>query len=277
MRECFRTINVQWIGQWGLFSLCGIASAGGYLWIATDRGVSLLQDRIPRPIAWDSVEQFLFVSRSRILAAIIALCILCFCSTRLILLFLQWNALLIKDFACAFYLTRYGRWRLFRAYRSRLLTDREIVAALDQFVELPYVWNREQGTDAHKPLFERLQARKERLNLALIAQGGAGKSTICRRILGLSIQGKLALDSTNRIPVIIEGFSFRGNLVDAIVNTLKRNRAYVNAPIVESQLELGRLIVILDGFSEIPSSVLSGGGDTNLISALSNYPDTTFI
>jgi hypothetical protein len=254
-----------------------ITSAGGHLWIATDHGVSYLQDNVPRPIAWDEIQQFLIKGKDKAAVALVVLCIFAFCSTRLILLLLQWNAPIIKDAASAFYLTRYGRWRLFRPYRSSLLKDRDIAAAIKDFVELPYLWKSIPPGDVHKPLLDQLQARGEKANLTLIAQGGAGKSTICRRIVGLSVLGKLAIGGEKREPVIIEGFSFRGDLVESIVNALKRNRAYVNTPIVESQLELGRLMVIFDGYSEIPSAVLSGVGNGNLISVVSKYPDTLFI
>jgi hypothetical protein len=77
-------------------------------------------------------------------------------------------------------------------------------------------------------------------------------------------------------PVLVDGVAYSGNLLTAVTEALKRDHAYVNAPIVESQLTAGNLLVIFDGFSEVRESFFKDAS-SDIPSFVRQHPDTPFV
>jgi ABC-type transport system involved in cytochrome bd biosynthesis fused ATPase/permease subunit len=101
--------------------------------------------------------------------------------------------------------------------------DRTNNSKHEQFVEPPYIW-RPTSEQLKRKIFCEELALRQKQNVVVIAQGGAGKSTLCNHIVGLAAQGGLRIAGQNQEPVLIEGFSYSGDLFDSIVNVLKRNK-----------------------------------------------------
>jgi len=223
---------------------------------------------------WNAVRAYVSAHVSQVVGYCLVAIILLTFSTRLILLLLQWEVPIVKDIASSFYLTSIGRWRLYRQYHKSIRTQPEMLALSRRFVELSYIWN---GVVLQGELTSQLAASKSLHGLAIVADGGTGKTATCYHIAYLCSAGGLRIGGKPRVPVIVEGFAFSGNLVDAIENALTRYHAYVNSSIVKAQLEMGVLVVIFDGYSEIPQMVTANDKTRDIAAIVSKFPDSSFI
>src|SRR6266702_2613563 len=249
-----------------------LAFDGTYLWGGSGNGVYYIKDQIPRPnpfisSAFDVLKSHVSEAVSIALVALL----LIFGSSRLVLLCLQWDVPLVKDFAAWFYLTRYGRWRLYRKYRRNLL-DRPSMRDLENhFDDLPCEWN---DLSESPPFVERLTSLREKCNVVLVGPGGGGKSTACNRLVRSAAE-RIPICGKRRQPVLVEAYTYRGDFLDSVVAALKRGGAYVNRSIVESQCLMGHLLIVLEGYSEIVTDSIPTEKD--LISIVSDSHESVFV
>jgi photosystem II stability/assembly factor-like uncharacterized protein len=254
----------------------------GQLFISTDAGLFYLYDQLPRGKSYQLAalrdHVWLFSGTLFVLLLMVAL------STRLISLLLQLDIWGINKIAPAFYLSPFGRWKLYRVYRKRLRAAREIIYSVEHYIDLPFECNGEvtdlesgnQPTGAVKlsEIFTQLRPAKRAV---VIAEGGRGKTTLCNYITYRCIVEHQTFHRKRLQPVIVEGLSYAGNLLNTITNALRENRAYVNTAIVSSQMAAGNLLVIFDGFSEIRETYSSAALTDDLPEFLRQQPDTPFI
>jgi hypothetical protein len=89
--------------------------------------------------------------------------------------------------------------------------------------------------------------------LILLGDFGSGKSTVLERVFVECAKQRLR-DATARFPVFLRLRSLRQHVdLWSFVSTNLRDQQYITPPkhVFDSQLQLGRLIVFLDGFDEI--------------------------
>lgn len=207
---------------------------------------------------------------------LVALSLLLF-STRLILVLLQLDVRPIKDIAPLFYLTSFGRWKLFHGYRHELQKDTEIADNARHYVDLPYEWSGTDDAPPNSKLSERIQRSVVTRAIVVLADGGRGKTTLCHYLALRAAQGYLTRGGRRIEPVIIDGLAYTGDFIGTITDSLKQHHAYVNTAIVESQLSLGNLLVILDGFSEIREAFRKEADSSDVPAFVRKYPDVPFI
>jgi hypothetical protein len=207
-----------------------------------------------------------------VLIGVLALIVL---SPRLIARLLQLDVWGINRLAPAFYLTRLGRWKLYRRYRDQLRQSPDVKYSVERYVDLPYESDSSEsdGTKlsdlfAHLPLSKRV---------VVIADGGRGKSTLCHKLAQRCITDRDLVGGRLLEPVVIDGLFYAGNLLNTITNVLKKGRAYVNETIISSQLAAGHLLIIFDGFSEIRETYLNAASSEDVPEFVSRHPDTPFI
>jgi hypothetical protein len=198
-------------------------------------------------------------------------------SSRLILLLLQLDIWGIKNIAPAVYLTAWGRWKLYRRYRAAVASDAEMRNHSERYVDLPYEWPGSSPEDMNRRLSERIGELPPGPRLMLIAQGGRGKTTLCHQIAVRAAEGRLRFRGRRVEPVIVEALGYTGNLLEAVTTSLKRRKAYVNSTIVESQLLTGRLLIIVDGFSEIRQSCREAAESSDIPKFVKEHPDAAFV
>jgi hypothetical protein len=208
-------------------------------------------DRVPRGVSWQAVKVGIESLRGGLWTIIGAVLFLTFASTRLVSLTLQLNAPPFTWIAPWFYLSPFGRWRLYRRYRKSLLRDREVALASEYYVDLPYAATGSAGGASASPLSEAVWKALPEHAITVVADGGRGKSTLARHMALRVLRDPLHGSRRRLTPVIVEGLAYTGNLVSALTGSLRRHRAYVNETIVASQLAAGHLLVVFDGYSEI--------------------------
>ncbi len=246
----------------------------GTLLIGTDQGVFYVVDRIPRGMWYQRVFEWAKKNPKISLAGIGSIIVLFVFSTRTILFLLQFEVWPLSALAPWFYLTPFGRWKLYRRYRLNVKKDAAIQDAT-RFVDLPF--DMPDGGKSQERLSASAEAEVAKNGrLIVLGEGGQGKSTLCHYLALQTAQRSLRAKKRLE-PVLIEGLDYSGNLLTAITNTLKQHRAYVNSQIVESQLLAGNLLVILDGFSEIREAYRSAADTADIPDFLQNHPDTPFV
>ena len=242
--------------------------------IGTDAGVFLVTDQIPRGRWYQRVWKVIEQNPLEFSGALLVLLLLVALSTRLILIFMQLDVQPIKSVAPWFYLTGFGRWKLYRRYRRALMKDPEIQTHARWYVDLPYEWERADGKSEESALSERIgHSLAAQRRIAVIAGGGRGKSTLCRYLAQSTAQGDKGMGGRRLEPVLIEGLAYDGNLVEAVTSSLKQYRAYVNSTIVESQLTAGNLLVLFDGISEIREA-FRPAAESDIPGFVKQHPDT---
>lgn len=195
-------------------------------------------------------------------------------STRLVLLLLQLDIALLKPLAIAFFYTPLGRWKLYRKYKKGLKEDANIYFHAQHYVDLPFE-SSDGGSD--KALGAFLEDSILTRNVCIIAEGGRGKSTLAYKLALQSADGQLVINKKNPIPVVVDGLTYDGNLLESITSTLRQKRVYINAAIVESQIAAGNMLVILDGWSEVREFYNKPDESSDIPKLLSGSPDTRFI
>jgi hypothetical protein len=203
-----------------------------------------------------------------IVATLLVLLIL---PSRLVLLLLAQDILLINSLAPWFYLTVFGQRKLFKPYRASITTNREIRDDAERYVDLPYECS--DKTDGRRLSVLILDLLAKRKGVGIIGEGGRGKTALCRHLTTKVIRDARP-DLRRTQPVMIDGLTYTGNLVDAIVGTLKQSRAYVNKAIIESQLSMGYLAILFDGLSEVRESYRDAAEMTDIPAFIRQHPDT---
>ena len=188
------------------------------------------------------------------IAVVVCTCLLIvICSTRLVSLLLQLEVWPITLLAPAFYLTSFGRNKLFRSYRSILSKRIDIATAATVYQDIPY---KLEGMDSGfgAGLMKSLSAVLSNKNVVLIADGGRGKSTTCLSLVHALGSGTLTVKGERVEPVLIDGIEYSGDIFGSILSSLLQNGVYGNAAIIAAQIAAGNLYVLLDGYSEIRES-----------------------
>jgi photosystem II stability/assembly factor-like uncharacterized protein len=277
----FRKVTAN---QRNIQSLSAISEFNGQLFINTNSGVFYVYDQIPRG-AWyaqwiDLIEQ----NKGPVLAAAFTILLLVVLSTRLISLLLQLDLWGVNTIAPAFYLTPFGRWKLYRRYRKRLRTAQDIIYSVKHYIDLPFECDGKIGElttgnqSNHSLMLSEIFAELRSSERAVVtAEGGRGKSTLCNYLVYRCVVNNELFQRKSLQPVIVNGLSYAGDLLNAITNSLLRGRAYVNQTIVTSQLTAGNLLIIFDGFSEIRETYLTAASMGDLPAFVNANPDTPFI
>lgn len=254
-----------------------IASLDGQLFLGTDSGVFYLNDDVARLTAVQRFKDLVTAYPDWFRAGLVVVLVSFVLSSRLILLLLQLDVFGIKNIASAVYLTPWGRWKLYRRYRAAISSEPEMRNHSDCYVDLPYEWPGSSPEEMSRRLSERIGELPAAPRLMIIAQGGRGKTTLCHHIAVRAAEGTLRFHGRRMEPVIVEALAYTGNLLEAVTTSLKRRKAYVNSTIVESQLLTSRLLVLVDGFSEIRQSFRSAADSTDIPRFVKEHPDSGFV
>jgi hypothetical protein len=262
-------------------------AAGGVFFVVNNRGLTdSLKDLLGVPVshknetratwAWIRAHGGDWINGHRaeafpILATILVLLIL---PSRLLLLLLAQDILLVNRLAPWFYLTAFGQRKLFKQYRASITTNREVRDDATHYVDLPYECS--DKTDGRRLSVTVLHMLAERRGVGIIGEGGRGKTALCRYVATKIIRDA-GPDLRRTQPVMIDGLTYTGNLMDAIVDTLKQSRAYVNKAIVESQLSVGYLAILFDGLSEVRESYRDAAEMTDIPAFIRQHPDTPIL
>jgi photosystem II stability/assembly factor-like uncharacterized protein len=205
------------------------------------------------------------------------LLVLAFCSTRLILLLMQMEVFPINVVAAGFYLTRFGRWRLFRGYRRVMQDVREFQEDHRRFLDLPYELAASEPEDRAQGLSELVEGALARQRVVVVGEGGRGKTTLCHYVVIRTAAGSSLFAKRRLEPVIVDGYEITGDdLTEAITSALRQNRAYVNRTVVEAQLVAGNLLVIFDGVSDVHRA-FRAGAEKSLRAFARSYPDVSLL
>jgi hypothetical protein len=194
---------------------------------------------------------------------------------KLMSILLQADVWGINTIASVVYLARPGRWKLYRKYRKQLLKDRNITDNVGRYVDLPYEADGQAGDAVN--LSDRFAQLPPSTRVVVIADGGHGKSTLCQKLTERCILKRDLFGGRLLEPVLIDGVTYAGNLLKTITSVLTKGGAYVNETIVSSQLKAGHLLIIFDGFSEIPEDYLKAAASEDLPYFVGRYPDTPLI
>ncbi len=210
-------------------------------------------------------------------ALLVGLAALLVLPTRLILLFLSLELWPIAKLAPGFFLTGLGRNRLFAPYRRNLQRDDEVRTHSGWYVDLPFQSDEEPAERSDAGMLEYLRASLAGSRTAVVAGGGFGKSTLCRRIADCASRGDFVVGDRAREPVILEGSGFQGDVVGSITEELRSRRAYVNEAIVRGQVQAGNLLVLFDGLSEVSDAGSDWSKPGNVASFAASHPDTPML
>jgi hypothetical protein len=210
----------------------------------------------------------------------IAILLMIFLSTRLISILLKLDLWGLKQIAPAFYLfVPLGRWKLYRRYRKRLRTGagltKDLSHGVTHYIDLPFTSDRPIRTDVRlSDVFATLRLDQR---VIVEAEGGRGKSTLCQYLARRCVERRDLFGGKLLEPVVVDGLTYTGDMVAAITSALRKDRAYVNKTIVESQLAAGNLLVIFEGFSEIREAYLKPPASTDLPKFIADNPNTPFM
>lgn len=213
-------------------------------------------------------------------ATVLAVLLMTLLSTQLISVLLKLDIWGIKQVAPAVYLfAPFGRWKLYRGYRERLRTSaglsEDLKYGVEHYVDLPYVTDGAPGTKARlSDLFAKLPPERR---VVVEADGGRGKSTLCYYLARRCVERRDLFDGKLLEPVVVDGLTYTGDILQAITGALSKDSAYVNKSIVESQVAAGNLLVIFEGFSEIRDTYLAAASSGELPEFVRQYPHTPFI
>lgn len=208
---------------------------------------------------------------SLVIVSVMALLLL---SPRLTLILLEQDIFPINKVAPWFYLTGVGQRRLFEVYRAEIAGNPDVCEASARFVDLPYDSTHPESDEGLSETV--LECLRRAGRMEVVGDGGLGKTALCRHIALKTIENPPP--SKRRVqPVLIDGLSYSTSLLDLIVGTLKLSRAYVNAAIVESQLSMGYLLIVFDGFSEIREAYREAAENSDIPDFIRHHPDTPFL
>jgi hypothetical protein len=250
----------------------------GRLFVNTDAGVLYLYDRIPCGKWYATWVEWVKQNTALFSATVFALLLLIVLSTRLISLLLQLDIPGINQIAPVFYLSPFGRWKLYRGYRQRLRNKEGLTLDLkygvEHYVDLPFEIGGRVIEEKLSEFFTRLP-RTQRV--VVEADGGRGKSTLCHYLAWRCVaQGDL-FGEKHLTPVVIDGLTYASDMLNTINNALRADHAYVNKTIVASQVEAGYLLIIFEGFSEIKETYLGAASVADLPEFIQRHPNTPFI
>jgi len=264
-------------------AVSAISEVNGQLFINTKSGVLYVYDQIPRGKWYQQARDLVFKNWASFAGVAFVLLLLVVLSTRLISLLLQLDLWGLNQIAPAFYLLPFGRRKLYRRYRNHLLRAPDIKDSVEHYVDLPY----ESDVDLSEvitpqtdeplklsDLFAKLPVSKR---VAVVADGGSGKSTLCQYLAYRCIKERDIFGGKRLEPVIVDGLSYTGDMLSTVTNALKQDHAYVNKTITGSQLAAGNLLVIFDGFTEIKETYIPKASSEDLPEFIKQNPDVPFV
>lgn len=148
-----------------------------------------------------------------------------------------------------------GRSALFLGYTRRLAKADFIRQASESYFGLPAIVNGEvlnydaTGKEQHDRICGELGPQKPVL---VVGKGGAGKSTLLARLTGLALSGELPESLKGFHPIHIPAGYYQENIIQAITNVLtQRDDVNITKEIVDTQLQSGQFLILLDGLSEV--------------------------
>ncbi len=237
----------------GIGQVYQISSFDSGLMISTTTGLYYAVVNIPPHGVFALTEKWVGEHLWESATALVIVLLFGFASSRMLLIVLSWKIKPIPEIADIFFETRFGRWRLYRAYRKKLAAELKDTAA--HFVEIPF---EVVQPAAYDPAKQRLLSafvgeQPGSRSVLAISQAGRGKTALCEKTAYTAAEAK-----GGRVPVIIRGTSFNGDIVKAVTAELRFRGAWASEEIVKRQIEGKKLLLIFDGVSEINPDSLSG-------------------
>ncbi len=225
------------------------------------------------PTAVRRTVQFVGDNAKTLLLGSVTVFILLTVSTRWILLLLKLEIKPVAAVAVPFYLTNIGKWRLYRQYRRKLVSN-DIRYHAEHYIDLPYD---NKGVPGDSPLWTAMCEQVKRGNVVVIAGGGQGKTTLGHKLAASVLDGELQPAGHRVMPVLVDGLAYEGNLVQSVSDALAQDGVYANTTIVESQLAAGNVLVIFDGWSEVRAFVGAQTDASDVPATIRRFPNTRFV
>jgi predicted NACHT family NTPase len=86
----------------------------------------------------------------------------------------------------------------------------------------------------------------------IVGKGGAGKSTLLTHFTRLALNSQLSENLKGFCPIYVPSYYYREDLIQAITIVLReRDGVNVTKEVVNTQLQSGRFIILVDGLSEV--------------------------
>jgi TIR domain-containing protein/NACHT domain-containing protein len=157
-----------------------------------------------------------------------------------------------------------GRWVLFIGYEQRLskalkpyLRDEYFgVPALDPDGKNIFPGINSKGENLHNEIISKLGSQQP---IFVLGNGGAGKTTLLAQLAHLIINKRIPSDIQRYIPVFVTPTYYDGDLLNAISVVLReRDGIALNKDTLQSQLEVGKYLILFDGISEIQGDQRKG-------------------
>jgi hypothetical protein len=241
----------------GILGVYDLASFNSGLMLSTDHGLYYAVVNIPPHDPWVQVWKWAKEHLWELGGAAAILLLFIFVSTRMLLIVLSWKIKPMPEIADIFFETRFGRRRLYRAYRKKL--SAELRNSPTYFVDFPFEVIRPGGDNvSHAGLSAYTREQLANKSVLVVCQAGRGKTSLCERMAYFAVRGELRSQGMRREPVVIRGTGFNGDIVKAVLAELRFRGAWVNEDIVRRQIEGKRLLLILDGISEINPDFIDG-------------------
>ncbi|NOH02768.1 MAG: TIR domain-containing protein [Chloroflexi bacterium] len=175
-----------------------------------------------------------------------------------------------------------GTWALFLGYRKRLLTQRDVAKAKQEYFDLPILEkkNREliklEKEESTHTFFSRILRPKD--PIIIIGNGGAGKTTFLARFAYLTLIGALPNSLKGYKPVFVTAVHYKDSLIKAIASTLRaRDGVAVDEDSTQTQLETGKYLILFDGVSEVSSDAQIAMEEILKIANHTDYQNCRFV
>ncbi len=148
------------------------------------------------------------------------------------------------------YLPVLGKKFMFPGYDSRLLQEKSIRQAGNDYFELPAKGPHDElidptttGESVIAALSKELQSSQ---SVLVVGQGGAGKTTLLRYITYSSLTNSLPASLDGYRPVLVTADDSKDSPLKAIVDSLQRRGVLADEEIVQAQLDAGKFLVMFD-------------------------------
>jgi hypothetical protein len=106
----------------------------------------------------------------------------------------------------------------------------------------------------------------------IVADAGRGKTALCELVAYMAARGQIRRQGSRWEPVIVRGTGFNGDLIKAVAGELRFREAWVSEAIAQHQIEARRLLLILDGISEMNPGHIAG-----LVTSLKGLGKQTYL
>ncbi|KYC36498.1 hypothetical protein WA1_43170 [Scytonema hofmannii PCC 7110] len=171
------------------------------------------------------------------------------------------------------YHKRYGKIKILGMQNS---VNLESLFTRVRFLDQPGLWRLESAENMQETFrqsmrmgfeinndirkLDGLTVAKQEPHLMVLGAPGAGKSTFLRKLGLEAFKGKKGIFEAEYLPILIELkrlTSSKDNLVQIIKEELKSSHIPLSDEFVTKALELGKLLILLDGLDEMPAENLN--------------------